>query len=175
MPIHDHDLNTRQLPLDYFATHATDNNCIICMSTDRRKNIVQLQACNHAFHAQCLTAWDNEQLHHMHDPPSHGTCSTCRHTIVQNPLVATQPGPAQPAPLILSIQARLELGISAASVNTFARINEGIGASLRTLADLRSELRARRLVEADYALSGAQESLRDVRRGLTKMEQSMRR
>lgn len=62
MFIRDHDLNALPLGRDYFETHDNNTECIICLSQDRRKKIVQIQACNHVFQAQCLTAWVNAQI-----------------------------------------------------------------------------------------------------------------
>jgi hypothetical protein len=62
MFIRDHDLDTTPLNRNYFETHNTNTECIICMSQDRRKKIVQIKACSYVFHAQCLTTWVNAQI-----------------------------------------------------------------------------------------------------------------
>lgn len=57
--IRDLDLTAFTLPSGYFRTQGTE--CVICMENEPKK-IVQLCACSHRFHADCLTTWMNAQL-----------------------------------------------------------------------------------------------------------------
>jgi hypothetical protein len=194
--IHDRDLDALPLGRNCFETHDNNTECITCMFEERRKKIVQIHACNHVFHAQCLTAWVNAQIDYSEQVYSHGTCPTCRHIIYRNtsvqPTPSPTPEPAPPAfpapaaPVPAAVPLHPEVLLNAAQAQRFARFNDVISGEMRELADLRRELRSSlpgadaglermRLVMDIETLNGVQQAFSDARRGLTSMELKARR